>query len=100
MLEFLGRVAPGIRDVPLHPLEHGIQHLLGSHSAALDLMHRSLDVAELNLRRWTDFTTGVGSVFLVSAPAERYVSSTCMASLVMTKYVLSRLESTYLRFWY
>ena len=41
VLAFLGRVAPGLPAVPLHPLEEGFQHVMWSFSSLLELMQRA-----------------------------------------------------------
>ena len=64
VLCFLGRVAAELPDVPLHPHEHGTQHVPWSYSFVLDLMHPSLEVAVCHHRPWTDYTTNVRSNFL------------------------------------
>ena len=57
VLSFLGRVAPELLDVRLHPLDNGTQHVPWSYFFVLELMHRSLDVAGRHHRTWTDYTT-------------------------------------------
>ena len=63
-LYFLGRVAPSLPDVALHPLERDSPHVPWSYFSVLDLMHRAGEVAERSRRPWTDCTTGTRGLFL------------------------------------
>ena len=64
IIAWIERLAPGLPNASLHPLEHHSTHLLWAFEAVVDLMVRASEVSGRHHHSWMDFTTGTRSAFL------------------------------------